>query len=353
MKKDSLIIDGKTYISSRRASEIAVYSKDYVGQLCREGKLVCRRVNRLWWVDESSIRKHAAETVKSNHTSFRSIDDSALVRNISSQPSPIQSARSVQSSSIAQSSQIDPLTKPTDPVITEKTATGIPMYMAKRSIENSFENLVGVETANKNVFSSEAIGASKDRMASGNETDDGSKNNYQNLHAIFPRRIFTIGSVFALVLALGTIVSMIYFLNGSRSISIGSSSHEVAAVNDSSSKSFLGFLWSSVAGVFSERSPSILSVSSNSLSDVTNVEPTESAADLSEPHAGLVVVPSQGSSTNAKLVQAVTNSFSDNVTVTPGTNGTTGVITPEFRNAQGHDFLYMLVPVKTASTTNN
>src|ERR1035437_4816564 len=93
MKKDSLVIDGKNFISSRRASEIAVYSKDYVGQLCREGRLVCRRVNRLWWVDEDSIRKHAAETMKSNHTSFRSADDMALANQIFSRPVSVHQSK--------------------------------------------------------------------------------------------------------------------------------------------------------------------------------------------------------------------------------------------------------------------
>ncbi len=70
-------------------------------------------------------------------------------------------------------------------------------------------------------------------------------------------------------------------------------------------------------------------------------------------HAGLVVVPASTSSTDAKLAQTITNSFSDNVTVTPGPNGTTGVITPEFRTVKGHDFLYVLVPVKTGSSTSS
>lgn len=53
-----LIIDGKTYISSKRAAEITGYARDYVGQLCREGHVTARLVGRSWYVLEDSIRAH-------------------------------------------------------------------------------------------------------------------------------------------------------------------------------------------------------------------------------------------------------------------------------------------------------
>ena len=53
-----LLIDGKKFISSRRAAEIANYSADYVGQLCREGRVNARRVGRVWFIEEESIITH-------------------------------------------------------------------------------------------------------------------------------------------------------------------------------------------------------------------------------------------------------------------------------------------------------
>ncbi len=41
---NELTLDGKTYVSSRRAAEITGYAKDYVGQLCREGHVEARLV---------------------------------------------------------------------------------------------------------------------------------------------------------------------------------------------------------------------------------------------------------------------------------------------------------------------
>jgi hypothetical protein len=58
---DELTIDGKNYISSKRAAALTGYAKDYVGQLCREGRVEARLVGRSWYVYEPSIRKHRFE----------------------------------------------------------------------------------------------------------------------------------------------------------------------------------------------------------------------------------------------------------------------------------------------------
>lgn len=55
---DELTLQGKTYVSSKRAAEITGYVKDYVGQLCREGLVEAKMVGRSWYVLESSIREH-------------------------------------------------------------------------------------------------------------------------------------------------------------------------------------------------------------------------------------------------------------------------------------------------------
>ncbi len=58
--KDSFIFEGKKYISAKRASGVSGYSSDYVGQLCRGGKLECRMVGRTWFVSEESLYLHKA-----------------------------------------------------------------------------------------------------------------------------------------------------------------------------------------------------------------------------------------------------------------------------------------------------
>lgn len=55
---DEILIDEKVYVSSKRAAKITGYAKDYVGQLCREGRVQSRLVGRSWYVLESAIKDH-------------------------------------------------------------------------------------------------------------------------------------------------------------------------------------------------------------------------------------------------------------------------------------------------------
>ncbi|MBP6858716.1 MAG: hypothetical protein KBC33_02710, partial [Candidatus Pacebacteria bacterium] len=53
--KDSIIIEGREFISVGRAAEITKYTKDYVGQLCRGGKVAARMIGRTWFIDRESL----------------------------------------------------------------------------------------------------------------------------------------------------------------------------------------------------------------------------------------------------------------------------------------------------------
>ncbi len=55
---DRLDVGGREYISARRASEMNGYAPDYLGQLCREGKISGTRVGRGWFIDAASLQKH-------------------------------------------------------------------------------------------------------------------------------------------------------------------------------------------------------------------------------------------------------------------------------------------------------
>ena len=55
---DEILIEEKKYISSKRAAKITGYAKDYIGQLCREGRVPARLIGRGWYVLESAIQDH-------------------------------------------------------------------------------------------------------------------------------------------------------------------------------------------------------------------------------------------------------------------------------------------------------
>lgn len=55
---DEILIGEKKYVSSRRAAKVTGYAKDYIGQLCREGRVPARLVGRAWYVLETAIQDH-------------------------------------------------------------------------------------------------------------------------------------------------------------------------------------------------------------------------------------------------------------------------------------------------------
>ena len=55
---DELVIGDKKYLSSKQAAKATGYAKDYIGQLCREGRVPARLVGRSWYVLESALKDH-------------------------------------------------------------------------------------------------------------------------------------------------------------------------------------------------------------------------------------------------------------------------------------------------------
>lgn len=53
-----LTLNGRTYLTTKRAAEITGYTTDYVGQLARQGKVDAQLVGRNWYIGEDSIKKH-------------------------------------------------------------------------------------------------------------------------------------------------------------------------------------------------------------------------------------------------------------------------------------------------------
>lgn len=55
---DEILIDERNYVSAKKAAKLTGYARDYVGQLCREGRVPARLVGRSWYVLESAIQDH-------------------------------------------------------------------------------------------------------------------------------------------------------------------------------------------------------------------------------------------------------------------------------------------------------
>src|SRR3989338_4271777 len=55
-----IALDGKNFVSTSEASRLSEFAPDYIGQLCRAGKLVCRRVGKSWFVEKESLLSYKA-----------------------------------------------------------------------------------------------------------------------------------------------------------------------------------------------------------------------------------------------------------------------------------------------------
>lgn len=56
-----LVFDGKNYVKASKAARDLGYATDYVGQLCRSGKVDAHLIGRTWYVDQEMLSSHKVE----------------------------------------------------------------------------------------------------------------------------------------------------------------------------------------------------------------------------------------------------------------------------------------------------
>ena len=62
--KSNITLDGIDYVSSKRAAQIMGYTQDYVGQLCRGGKIEAKQIGRGWYIPKSVVYRDVNKTLK-------------------------------------------------------------------------------------------------------------------------------------------------------------------------------------------------------------------------------------------------------------------------------------------------
>jgi hypothetical protein len=58
----ALLIGGKKFVSAKDAAILGKYAQDYVGQLCRSGKVIATRIGRNWYIEEESLLTYIGES---------------------------------------------------------------------------------------------------------------------------------------------------------------------------------------------------------------------------------------------------------------------------------------------------
>ncbi|MBU4223977.1 hypothetical protein KJ934_02025, partial [Patescibacteria group bacterium] len=100
MAGNELFIQGKKFISLKRASELSGYAKDYIGQLCRCGKIKSERIGRDWFVDLEGLLCYKKNKIESTE---KILQQKEIAGKIDSQNKDISSRRAIELEAIKDS----------------------------------------------------------------------------------------------------------------------------------------------------------------------------------------------------------------------------------------------------------
>lgn len=336
--KDALILEHKTYISARRAAEITGYTSDYVGQLCRAGKIESKVVGRSWFVLEESLLNHKLvnDQVKTNKKTakkrkalqaqqerreireekFRIIEKSSSPVLLLTERAYSLSVQPVIVSKIVEetksSFKYEPVKFPLMPLL------------KKKNLEVKFVPAVfSIRNANNFYFTSSPISLSN-KITSYNFADDFA----------------------AVIILLVAIVGGGFFMQSSLSSLNQNTAYSSQASIASVSKDILN----SIAKGWDQISNKVASYFGKDDSQlvVESMSPQKDSRELG--FNGIAVVLSTNSLEKDELIkQRIRDSFSDEIQIHPDQSGTSGVITPVFRKATEDNFVYVLVPIPEAT----
>lgn len=395
--KDSFIIEGKKYISSRRASQISDYASDYIGQLCRANKLDCKMIGRSWFVTEESLHLHKAAI--SREEAYRN-----RIENLKGSPaSTLASTNTVPSPSTAESSfptasssvspvipSVQPVTNTTlnvqssvvsnvnsltpSPItsnfvsVTENSNSGIkspfiysvderPLLPVLNTVKTD-SSIKSDNNVTKNVVAEESkiieqIKIIENKKASISSAKKSSPKIVSKIYSKISYPELTRSIILKRVIA-PLVVVVVFF-------AVGTGTYiAVDKVNDSVSTQFANSASSNINGVLGSIYRFVDTQYKSVVAFFTSpaklaLEIPKATVDVSVTDVtpnGIVLTSSTGVNTADEILkEKIAGSFSDEVTVSPDKSGTAGVITPVFKETKGKDFVYVMVPVKDKAAT--
>ena len=324
--KHSINLQGQIFISSKRASEISDYASDYIGQLCREGKLVCQRIGRAWFVTEASLRTHMSRVWSDDELRKRAANlvrrevkdarrpeiavDAVSVKRITSKQAALMSGYSADYiGQLCRSGKLGAVLVGKTWMIDEKSLYDhmdvIKKEREQASLKKAMDSKVDISepelispiTVTNNAYTKNFFATN--RVAS----------NVRIIKArtlpFFARKaMFVMSSSVAMVIVAALLVVRF-----------------AGVKNDSVHQPLVAAIYDAALSI-----------------------------DNTVTGRGLAVVDRTGDVAKDSAVKAdIRNSFSDYVDVVPDETGNAGVITPVFKKSVGKDFMYVMVPVKEAT----
>lgn len=349
--KGDLFLDGKMFISSERAAKFGGYTKDYVGQLCRGGKLEARMVGRSWYVSIDSLVEHKKLNPEGKFWRRQTKSSNKTKNNFVHQNSPEKA--------LSNSFTAHPGLSFEPPKFVNKKISVIEEESREvRDLEKGVhKKLVSYPDFSKSEFDN-------DKKIAGKEKDKKTK----EINQIF---IFNPHFARGVALSLALFISVfggIFFIkaNPQSELVYGEKVEKVLLVLENADKSFdvaqkniiqtasvfaakdslentaLSFYRTMRDFIRGSRLRILVWIYGDSYgSKSLTYENTNYTRNLD----GLVVVPKNEKENSEKTIERIKKSFSDEVSVSPDSSGTSGVITPVFKKVSDDEYLYVLVPV--------
>lgn len=300
---NELYFEGKKYISAKRVSEISGYNSDYIGQLCRNGKVEARRVGRSWFISESSILEHKKNASEKTRGTI------SFPPKVSHYFDSISDKVSVPSTTgISFSSIFDPKIKQAFFYVALIPLISAVFFLVTIAHNKSFQSSVAVVSQKIISFEQDLVA----RTAT-NVTDYIALVDQSAGSSPVNKTTFVIGKIFSSVaksfnhLALGTyrFVSALFNFETLNTFVMRDSNHLDTVVPD-----------------------------------------TQTTVNPSNESMGIVTSPSNGNEiADERIKQKIKESFSDETKIYPDDTGVSGVIKPVFKKSSDQDYLYVVVPV--------
>lgn len=131
---ESLTVNGKNYIKASVAARDLGYTADYVGQLCRSGKVDAMLVGRSWYVSKDSIKGHKSTRYRSTQTKSRESIKQILV----SEHSPLSQRDVPKAAYDRDESELFPVVRKTG-VLDVELADALPVKITSQTQKYDFK----------------------------------------------------------------------------------------------------------------------------------------------------------------------------------------------------------------------
>ncbi len=289
---EDFIFEGKKYITAKQASELTGYTSDYVGQLCRGGKIESRRVGRVWLVSEEAIQNYEKEVA---------VKVSAMAHAKIQHPSALDTPRFEPQLAIAETSVIREIS---DAALKHKKRK-LPLYprmliVGLRGVAVSLVLLVLGYTLSTGIFGTH-LAQSNDLGTNESKKEVGT------------------GGMLAAAGSIGKVVTTI---------------NSIALAEYRTLRSLVG------------KEEEKKDLESNEAPCLIADGIASTSCNHQIPQA-IAVVPSSGSAQKDEVIKTtLQESFSDEVKIWSDEKGGSGIIQPVFKKSSGDNFVYVVVPLK-------